>query len=229
MLEQIRREKPTDRVLTTECNAEPFVHCFDGYLTWHWQFDGQVPVFPAIYGGSIQMFGRAYRGGPTKDLAFRMKAGQQFVFGEQIGWFGPGVINEKENAAFLLPLLKLRWDLRRYFYAGEMARPPRLTGQIPRVTADWQWSGEWPVTTDAVMAGAWRLPAEKKLVLLFVNVGDAPVTARVDFDAAEYGFGGPTVRITRRTADGPAESFQSPPNVSREVTFPPRQVWAWEL
>ncbi len=48
-----------DRMLTTECNAEPFLKWFDGYLTWHWQYDGQVPAFPAIYGGAIQMFGRA--------------------------------------------------------------------------------------------------------------------------------------------------------------------------
>ena len=41
---------------------------FDGYLTWHWCCDGQVPAFPAVYGGAIQMFGRAYRGGPRQTL-----------------------------------------------------------------------------------------------------------------------------------------------------------------
>ncbi len=40
------------------------------------------------------MFGRAYGGGETKSLALRMKAGQQLVFGEQIGWIGPEIINE---------------------------------------------------------------------------------------------------------------------------------------
>jgi len=84
-------------MLTTECNAEPFVKWFDGYLTWHWQHDGQVPAFPAVYGGAIQMFGRAYRGGPTKDLALRMKAGQQLVFGEQIGWIDPNIVREERE------------------------------------------------------------------------------------------------------------------------------------
>ena len=65
MLAAIRREKPADCMVTTECNAEPYVKSFDGYLTWHWCCDGQVPAFPAVYGGAIQMFGRAYRGGPT--------------------------------------------------------------------------------------------------------------------------------------------------------------------
>ncbi|MHB8901863.1 MAG: DUF6259 domain-containing protein, partial [Thermoguttaceae bacterium] len=94
LLARIRDEMPRDRILTTECNGEPYIHRFDGYLTWHWQYDGQVPAFPAVYGGSIQMFGRAYRGGPTKDLALRMKAGQQLVYGEQIGWLGPDVAGQ---------------------------------------------------------------------------------------------------------------------------------------
>ena len=126
-------------MLTTECNAEPFLRWFDGYLTWHWQYDGQVPAFPAVYGGAIQMFGRAYRGGDTRDLALRMKSGQQLVFGEQIGWIDPSVVDQPENAEFLRQVVRLRWQLRRYFYAGEMLRPPRLTGDIPTVRADWQW------------------------------------------------------------------------------------------
>ena len=108
------------------------------------------------------MFGRAYRGGPTKDLALRMKAGQQLVYGEQIGWIDPSVIKEPDNAAFLKQVVQLRWKLRRYFYAGQMARPPRLLKPVPRVTADWQWSGTWPVTTDAVLTGAWALPQEDR-------------------------------------------------------------------
>jgi len=253
LLERLRAEMPKDRMLTTECNGEPYIRVFDGYLTWHWQYDGQVPAFPAVYGGAIQMFGRAYRGGPTRNLALRMKAGQQLVFGEQLGWLGPGELKVKENLDFFRPVVRLRWRLRRYFYAGEMARPPVLVGKLPRVTADWQWSGVWPVTTDAVMAGAWLLrhPGKKgispicrdgpegashkwdlspfSLVLLFANVADEPVTARVEYDAGEYGFGGPTVKLTKLTADASGESFSTPPKIAREVTFPPRQVWAWEV
>jgi len=229
LLERIHQAMPEDRMLTTECNAEAYAHRFDGYLTWHWQYDGQVPAFPAVYGGAIQMFGRAYRGGPTKDLALRMKAGQQLVYGEQIGWINPGVVQEKENAEFLRQVVRLRHRLRRYFYAGEMARPPKLVGEIPKVTADWQWHGEWPVTTDAVMGGAWALPKENRLILLFVNVGEAPVTARLDFDAHVYGLEAEKLHVAKHTAEGSEESFSSPPAVQRELTFPPRAAWGWEL
>ncbi|HPA17677.1 MAG TPA: DUF6259 domain-containing protein [Verrucomicrobiae bacterium] len=225
MLEGLRATKPADRILTTECNAEPYIQVFDGYLTWHWQYDGQVPAFPAVYGGAIQMFGRAYRGGPTKDLALRMKAGQQLVFGEQIGWLSPSVVKEEKNAAFLREVVRLRHALRRYFYAGEMARPPRLLGEIPRVTADWQWEGTWPVTTDALLGGAWRLPRDGRLAMIFVNVSDAPVRAVVEFEAGRYGMGSVPLSLTEAGAEGVAVN----PIFEREITVPARSARAWEL
>jgi len=76
-----------------------------------------------------------------EELALRMRAGQQLVFGEQIGWINPGLAQEKENAEFFKSVVHLRRQLRRYFYAGEMARPPQLTGNVPTVRADWQWGG----------------------------------------------------------------------------------------
>lgn len=229
MLENLRAAMPEDRILTTECNAEPYVHVFDGYLTWHWQYDGQVAAFPAVYGGSVQMFGRAYRGGPTKDLALRMKAGQQLVFGEQIGWLSPSVIKEEQNALFLRETIRLRHALRRYFHAGEMARPPRMEGTVPRVTADWQWRGTWPVTIDAIQTGAWLLPDERKLAMIFVNVGDAPLSATVDFDGARHGMRGDRLALTEITADGCGKPVAVGASFKKEIALPPRSARAWEL
>jgi hypothetical protein len=143
-----------------------------------------VPAFPAVYGGAIQMFGRAYRGGPSQDLAHRMKAGQQLVFGEQIGWFGPDIIDRPDSGRFLRDCIQLRWRLKEYFYAGRMARPPKLIGQVPTVTADWQWHGQWPISTDAIMTGAWQLGDRGKMVLLFANVSDEPFVADFEFERA---------------------------------------------
>lgn len=229
MLEAIRRVMPKDRMLTTECNAEPFVRWFDGYLTWHWQHDGQVPAFPAVYGGAIQMFGRAYRGGATKDLALRMKAGQQLVFGEQIGWIDPNIVREKENAEFLRQIVKLRWHLRRYFYEGEMARPPKLIGNIPKVRADWQWAGEWWVETDAVLTGAWKLPQESKLVLLFVNVGDQPITATFVFDGRSYGLKGKKLQVTEVIEHGQRATENLPLTFRKTICFPAKIAFALEV
>ena len=229
MLRSIRGAMPEGRMLTTECNSEPFVQWFDGYLTWHWQHDGQVPAFPAVYGGAVQMFGRAYGGGATRDLALRMKAGQQLVFGEQIGWIDPDVVNEKDNAEFLRQVARLRWRLRRYFYAGEMARPLQLGSEIPKVQADWQWGGEWWVSTSAVLTGTWRLPREGKLVLLFVNVSDECVSGHLHFDGDQYGIDSEQARVTVITPEESGETFVVPSAFERELEFPPHTALAWEV
>jgi hypothetical protein len=226
MLQSIRDAMPDDCMLTTECNAEPYIRWFDGYLSWTWQHDGQVPAFPAVYAGAIQNFGRAYRGGATGDLALRMKVGQQLVFGEQIGWIDPGVIDQKENAEFMRQIVQLRWHLRRYFYAGEMLRPPKLIGNIPDVKADWQWAGEWWVTTPAVLTGAWKLPQDDKLVLIFVNVSDETVHAKIDFNPTEYGIVGKEVKITTK---GTEEISVDLKKLDNELIFPSHTVYAYEM
>jgi hypothetical protein len=229
LLEGIRQSLPPGRMLTTECNGEPYIRWFDGYLTWHWQYDGQVPAFPAVYGGAIQMFGRSYGGGDTRHLALRMRAGQQLVFGEQIGWINTAMALEKENADCFRNVVHLRRQLQRYFHAGEMARPPRLTGSIPAVRADWQWGGVAWVTTDAVLTGAWHQPAAKRLVLIFANVGDQPVAARLRYDMRQYGFPDEPLQLVKVTAAGYGEATASGAVVERELTFPPRTAWAWEV
>ena len=229
MLDSIRVAKPTECMLTTECNAEPYIKWFDGYVTWHWQEQNMVPAFSAVYGGAIQMFGRAYRGGPSQDLANRMKAGQQLVFGEQIGWFGPEIINRPDCGQFLRDCVELHWRLKKYFYAGQMARPPKLIGEIPRVTADWQWRGEWLITTNAIMAGTWRLQSENKLVLLFVNVSDKSLSIRIEFDPNEYGLSGRTFQATKVTPAGSQDKFTIDAVGPIGVELSLRSVLAWEL
>lgn len=216
LFDKLRQDMPRGAALTTECNGEPFVRWFDGYLTWHWQHDGQVPAFPAIYGSAIQMFGRAYRGGGTKDLALRMKAGQQLVFGEQIGWLDPGVVDETENAEFLRRIVAVRSRFAEFFYAGEMARPPRFAADIPKVKADWQWSGEWWVTTDAVLAGAWRLPSSERLAVFFVNVSDQAVRIKPVIDAAI-------------AQNNPAEWLRSDPDSAAALENRPTADWGAEF
>ncbi len=228
MLDAIRAALPAGRMITTECNAEAFIRWFDGYLTWHWQHDGMVPAFPAIYAGAVLTFGRAY--GQITALAVRMKAAQQFVFGEQIGWFGPNILDDADSAEFVRRLVRLRWELRRYFHAGEMARPPRLIGSLPSVRADWQWYGECWVTTDAVLTGAWRLPAEGKAILQFANVSDEPVSAELAFDARDYGL--TTRRIAARKLVEPGESTESQTWSRRSrirFELAPHAAVAWEL
>jgi len=158
-----------------------------------------------------------------------MRAGQQLVFGEQIGWIAPGTVLEKENGSFFHDVVLLRRKLVEYFSRGEMARPPRLVGTVPTVRADWRWNGVDWVTTSAVLTGAWHQPASGRLVLLFVNVSDQPVTARVEFDARAHDFAGTEPSMTRITPAGKDETVSEGLQALRQATFPPRSAWAWEL
>ena len=217
-------------MLTTECNAEPFLKWFDGYLTWHWQHDGQVPAFPAIYGGAIQMFGRAYRGGPSRELALRMKAGQQLVFGEQLGWIGPGVVNRERSARYLRRLVRLRRRFRRYFTEGRMMRPPELQGDVPTVRADWRWQGEWPVRTDAVLAGAWAQPDKNEAVVFFVNVSrDETVEAQYECLPRRLGVDADPVRVRKVNGRGDESSFTARGRFRHTLELEPGAALAWEL
>lgn len=232
MLRKIRDAMPADRALTTECNAEPYLKYFDGYLTWNWQYDGQVPVFPAIYGGAIQMFGRAYRGGQDKALALRMKAAQQLAWGEQIGWADPNFIRKESGAGdFMRRAVQLRQRLAKYFYAGEMARPPRLSGSssgtIPTVRADWQWQGNWLVSTSAILSGCWKIVREKRMFVVFSNVGGAPISANFDLKAHAPGLP-PTAKINPIMLEGDTPQ----PKLNKGLTkliLPPHAIRAWEI
>ncbi len=153
MLGRIRRQMPEGRMLTTECNAEAYTQCFDGYLTWHWQYDGQVPAFPAVYGGR----GPDVRPGIPRRTDEGPRAadegGTAACLRRANRLVQPGRVREADNMAFLRQVVHLRARLVDYFVTGEMASAAGLP-DVPAVTADWQWSGVWPVTTRAVLTAA---------------------------------------------------------------------------
>ena len=124
--------------------------------------------------------------------------------------------------------MHLRARLIDYFVIGEMARPPRLAGSIPEVTADWQWRGVWPVTTDAVLTGAWRVTRQNRLALLFVNVSDQPVEVTFDFDATTYGLAGEQFVFRSFTVDGQKTEFESPACFTTKLKLDAKSACVWE-
>jgi len=158
-----------------------------------------------------------------------MKAGQQLVYGEQIGWFGPEAIERADSGKFLRDGIALRWLLREYFYQGHMARPPQFATPVPKVTADWQWSGEWPVTTDAVLTGAWRIDRENKVVLLFANVSDSPFASRLNLDPKDYGLADKSVTVTAIQPDGTRVPLTVQAIDQADMEIPARSIFAWEI
>ena len=238
-----------ERVLTSESTAETYLSIFDGFLTWHHQLENQVPAFAAVYGGAIQMIGRDYRFGKdyaertvpglrkmVEPLACRMKTAESLCFGTQIGWFVPTIIEEADKFPFQRAAVRLRYQIRHYFYKGEMCRPPDLPSEMPMVTADWNFYDSsrpitsTPVTAPAVRTGCWRIVKDGKTqsaIILFANTSAEPVTSRFRVDLAEIGFD-KNVSIRQIGPEG-VEKTIDVDALNQPVVFPGEGVFAWEI
>ena len=224
---QARRDKVKNHVITTECNAESFIKGLDGYLTWHWQYNGAVPAFSAVYGGAIQMFGRSYSGDA---LAWKMKAAESLVFGEQIGWFGPELLDRAEEFAFIRPLVRFRQSIADYFYRGEMARPPKFLDPVPNVTADWKWSGNpTPVTACAVRTGCWHLTDSSRAIVIFSNTTNEPLQSRVAVALDELGFEPESAVLRFVDSEGNRSNPLENNALEKPLDFPPLTTWGIEI
>jgi len=223
LVQNIRNKMPKDHFLTSECNAEPYIRFFDAYLTWHWQDDGMVAAFPAIYGGTIGMFGRSYTGDTA---AVRAKAAQQLVFGEQIGWCDPGIINDKPKGEYLRKAIRIRYAFRDVISKGEMLRPLSLSSNVAPITADWQWYGPQIVTTAPVLTGTWK--KGKKVVFIFANVSEKPVSSKFRVNAGEYGIPNNTQAKIHGDESRPVGKMDLDLSREQTIDLAPTEIAAWE-
>lgn len=225
MLTDLQARLPEGKMITTECNAEPYVRWFDGYLTWHWQHQDMVPAFSAIYAGRIQLFSRAYGGNDQQ--AHCMKIGQQLVFGEQLGWLEPAsILPHEDTADFMRRAAQLRYRLLDFLAWGRMGRPPRVEGNIPEVTADWAWYGKWMVTDSALQRGAWWA-RDGRLLLVFANTSSEPVSAELVFDPRTYGWPGDArLTVAEQNLQGAGQPVVETGRFRRSLELPARGLLA---
>jgi len=234
MLDNIRKSSRAGKILFSESTAEPYVNRLDGYLTWvgYRNGSGGIPLFHAVYAGQIQLFGRLYKKDSWKGVAMRAKTAQALVWGEQLGWIRPIVLEDPVAAAFLRRQARLRYVLRRYLSRGRMARPPAITTDGTTVTANWVFVRDLKVTTPTVLSGAWHRDDGKAVVLIFVNADDKPHAFDLPFDASTYGLG---KKLLAREWTG-AEVGNAPPKAQpvkaswkRRITLAPMASLAIEI
>ena len=233
-----------ERAIMSENTAETYTSIMDGFLTWSHQEQDQVPAFAAVYGGVVQMFGRDYRAGTiveerikrgmtktVEPLACRMKTAEALCFGEQIGWFVPTIVDEADKFPFQRAAVRLRYQVRHYFYKGEMCRPPDFPCELPNVTADWNYYNSPLITAPAVRTGCWRIVKNgqtQSAILLFANTSSESITSRFRIDLSEIGLDKNNITIRQIGPEGIEKTIE-PDALTQPVAFPAESVFAWEI
>lgn len=186
-MNRVNGVKPANCIYTSESNAEVYVKSFDGYLTWIWINSNQVPAFPAIYSGYIAMLGRNTNGYKKKDVTyFKYHVSQQILYGQQIGWINSDIVYHEEKLSYLIKMVRLRWDYRRFFYKGTLLRPPKIVDDVPHFVTIPGMRFPRVFDVPVVSAGAWRLWDNSRSVLFMFNIGDEDISFTCEFNTDEY-------------------------------------------
>ena len=189
MMARINAEKPRDSFYFTENNAENFTKSYDGFLTWMWLRNDQVPAFPMIYAGYIEMVGRCTIGKKKEDTEFfKFSVAESLLYGQQLGWCKADVVYNEKRLPFLKKMVRLRYKYTELFHCSELMRPPRVTGSIPpkftppalnRQTKD--------IKMEQILSGAWRYKNGEKLVIFCINISEENGKFTLTLPADEYG------------------------------------------
>lgn len=189
MLERIVRNKPADRMLTTECTADPFMKHLDAYLTWIWIRNDQVPAFTAVFSDKILTYGTDYRGlgnmdfrldGHLDEGGVRVFAAQSFLYGIQMGWITTQLFENMPHRDFFVRLVNERETFRKYFIGGRVLRPPVITDDGGKIVLTKCREAIGGIVESACVNGMlWEEKKTGKKALLLVNSGDKKVKAKV--------------------------------------------------
>lgn len=169
----LRSQIPSDRALTTEENAEPYLELFDMMLivnTPHSASVKMLPIFPLVYSDKVVYSGLNYYHQELNDGHFLYNNARSLLWGAQLGWIQPdwlfaeGCEREQE---FLRTLGRFRAKNHDIFYGGRFVREVFFDG-VPEITV---FDGE---VFPTVMGAEW------------VDVKGRKATVIVNMDGAEH-------------------------------------------
>lgn len=177
----LRADSPDDFAIVSESTSEVYSGVLDGYLSWTWVQNDGVPAFPRVYGGRTAVFGRVITRNKRDDVDyFRFQIAQSLVYGQQLGWIHPEIVDDPIQFPFLKKMANIRWNMREFFAEAEMLRPALVEGEMPLLDCEAFLRGQIWNHEQLVVTGAWEDKAGKR-ALIVVNAGgtDADVTLSV--------------------------------------------------
>ena len=175
-----------DKYYFTECNAEPYVDSFDGFLTWMWVQNEQVPAFSAVYSGYVQLIGRCTIGRKKEDYEFfKFSVAECLHYGQVMGWCKADIVYDERRMRFLKPQVKLRHKYSALFNAGKMLLPPLIKGSVKdKKTTAALWFKD-DVTMPQAAASAWQTADKTKTVIFLTNISEEENASEVRFSLKE--------------------------------------------
>ncbi len=148
-------QKGTQKILTTEDNAEWCVNHLDGLEVYRWSNEYQIPLFPLVYSGRVQMYNRHAK---SKAARFQTTA-EQLNNAEQLGSFGMGELISPFNNDLRLYIKRLAWlrkSMLKFFNEGQMARPMTFIKKLPVIKRLWSDFGTREVSKPQIQSSVWQ-------------------------------------------------------------------------
>ena len=210
-------------------------------VCWHIEGQNVVPAYSLIYSGVVFRYGRAYDGNRR---AMRMKWANNLVNGDTPGWFPANFAEIPELKEYLLPLVHFRHHAIKYFYLGELSRPPELRGEVPEWSENWNIFGRYAVNATPVVQTAvrrimdyeyaddgsriWESGKVRSALLILTNYSDNDANAGLEIDWKEIGIDPETAKARKLTSSGESTPFELS-RLKEELTFPASQTWGIEI
>lgn len=224
MLEKLNRIKPERGAFTTECDAEPFMDCMDGFLTWVWLHTNSVPAYAAIYSSRVTLFGRNTNGKKAQDTPFfKQQLAEAFVYGQQLGWISPTALNE-ERLTFLEKIARLRFRYTDLFLNGSMLRPPHVSCSLEEyeTTPAMDFPQAYRITH--IKAGGWRDTTGSSILFL---INAASEKAEVLMQVKEEEYQGDQIELVEGSGSYVVDRKQG--RLKFCVTIPADSYLVWKL
>ncbi|MBE6378096.1 MAG: carbohydrate-binding protein [Lentisphaerae bacterium] len=182
MLKELRRRHPR-LGLDGEDNSEVYANTLDGFMTWRSSEPGHIPLFHSIYGGGRTQFtGRGFDafGGYTGSYeATFAKLGEQFVWGEQIGWLHIFDIRwGTPRRIYAKKLAHLRRAMLGYLNESDMLAPLEFAEKVPQISSVWGCVRGETITTDKILSCAWKRLRDGRIAVLFTNTTEENITVK---------------------------------------------------
>ncbi len=166
LLDHARQSLPENKCFTTECTSDPYMKEIQGYLSWIWIKNDQVPAFMVVYNRYVAVFGRnyLYAGDWVGENIF---AAQSLTYGEQMGWILPETYKALTHREFYKKCVNTRVALGSFFYDGELLRSPKIEDKVKLKTTKIKveaYGGLLEHT--ATFSECWKRQDGKQLLLL---------------------------------------------------------------